>query len=883
MKINTWEKIEAIYDQALAIDVDERLKFVQAKTKGDNALYIQVIKMLSSEDGFMEVYPGLISNVATVSEQIPISLDHFKIIKKVATGGMGRVYLAQSMNADVDIYVALKTIRIELLNKDLKVKFQNEKEILSKLQHKNIAKLIDAGVSQGDIPYIATEWIEGESIVEYCRHNRLKLKDRLRLFQQMCAAVCFAHNKLIIHRDIKPDNILVDGHGQVKLLDFGIAKIIDENQNKNTQTQIFTPNYAAPEQINGQPCAVTTDVYSLGVVLFEMLTQNRRFNLLGLSISQKIKAVCSPKGIDLKNLPTQEKLPYPVNLLKGELINIINKATHFDQSRRYESVSALTSDVKNYLNQRPVTATKDNLFYHFKMFILRNTLASFLTATVLITAVVGMYWNNKQVQLKLQEAQKSQVMLTFFKDVLNKATPAQGGSFNMTVKQMFENGMAEFDFDAIENSYIKAEVAAQMAMIYSQLGHSSSAKKYNDMALDYYSFDLTNKKNASSYMQYALREASNLVTQKEFDQAIVLIDDIFAKVKGREVENGPMSLAYLYLGRIYGGLGENRDIEKSQLFFDQSQQLAEEIDDFSKIAEINYYKYQLYKDINSYEDSKKYVETAEKYFQKNNNDDGRNNQNLAVLRSDFADLLSNHGDLIQAEKEYKKSIVQHHKIFASDNYTTLINRAKNLLLLGQNRKALDNLTKAQTLFNQENRNKNINYYGLLMYKAMALTELKDFNLAGELYTQVLKFMQDLLPADHRIIKIVINHQADYYLKSNNLMAVKQTQKILLAFLENNDKTKHLKNSLIVTTSINLANSYLYLENPALAAKYYGQATSLVSKNIDQYQQSWWYWLLQTGSSLVNNKHIRFNTAKQQLLYLVSEDQWYDSFFKWELQ
>src|SRR5690606_14653059 len=214
---------------------------------------------------------------------------------------------------------------VELISIELKAKFQNEKQVLSRLQHKNIAGLIDAGITENNIPYIATQWIEGLNIREYCIEHKPSLKARLRLFLQICEAVAFAHNNLIIHRDLKPDNILIDIHKQIQLLDFGIAKIIDDNQNNQNQTQVYTPDYAAPEQINGESCPFATDIYSLGLILFELPTNAKRFTLSDLSISNKIKAITVPAKIDYQPLVSESAPPYNLTRIKGPFENIINK------------------------------------------------------------------------------------------------------------------------------------------------------------------------------------------------------------------------------------------------------------------------------------------------------------------------------------------------------------------------------------------------------------------------------------------------------------------------------------------------------------------------------------------------------------------------------
>lgn len=422
--IKEWKKITAIYDEAIKLKDSEQKEFVKNNADGNKHLSRQVMKMLDSENiqDFMGKFPGKIKP-ENIDLATPKQLGHFKILKKIATGGMGRVYLGQSITADVQIKVALKTIRIELINDDLKQKFQNEKNILSKLQHKNIASLIDAGVTENKIPYIATEWVDGQNIKNYCIDKNLSIKQRLKLFLQICEAMTFAHNKLIIHRDLKPDNILVNEQQQIKLLDFGIAKIIDENQYGSTQTQIFTPDYAAPEQLSGQRCTAATDIYSLGIVLFELLTNSKRFNLSDMPMTEIIKIIAAPKAIKLSDIKPIFALPYPFSKIDGALNTIIKKAMHPDPSRRYDSVSSLSLDVENYLGNHPIMAMKDSYWYKFKMLVLRNKISSAIILLALAITSTSFVLTIEQLNEKLLEVEKSQQVTDFLINSIQASDP----------------------------------------------------------------------------------------------------------------------------------------------------------------------------------------------------------------------------------------------------------------------------------------------------------------------------------------------------------------------------------------------------------------------------------------------------------------------------
>ncbi len=814
-------------------------------------------------------------------------LGHFKILKKIATGGMGRVYLAQSTMADVPIKVALKTIRVELINAELKRKFQNEKNILAKLQHKNIASLIDAGVTDNQIPYIATEWVNGKNIKDYCIENNLSIKKRLKLFLQICDAMVFAHNKLIIHRDLKPDNILVNDQKQVKLLDFGIAKIVDENQNKQTQTQIFTPDYAAPEQLSGEMCTAATDIYSLGVILFEMLTNSKRFNLAGLAIAEKIKAIAIPKLADLSDIQPEHKLVYSVSNLKGALYTIINKAMHVEPSRRYNSVSELATDIENYLENRPIKAMNDSVFYKTKMLLLRNKLASSFLVVAFVGITSGLIIANTQLILKNKEAKKSQAMLDFFGEILKAASPVQGGSLNMPAHEMFEKGIAKFNIHKLEDSYVKAEIANKISLLYTELGQRQKSTDFAQIATDYYAANLSEGLNASAYLQNAMRIANGLLLENDKNIAKDYILNSINKVKGYSVLPNQMGLAYIYLARTHGTKGSNFNKIKAFEYFAKAEIMVNKIVDndnkkHSLLGEINYYKQAQFYNSNTYDEDLEYLNKAESHFKSSLN--GQYNPNLNAVMANKADLYSRSGQYQKAEDYYIKSIQYRSEMYSKQSYVSLANQAKNYLRMGQFNKALTNLNKAQDLFNKSNKNKNINYYGILLNKSNALVGLEQYQQVQLKFDEILEFMRKLLPANHYIIKIVINDKAAFYLKSGNILKVALSKKKLKEYLDNDNETTPLKASIRLSSLINLGNIYLFEKNYDLALKHYQMADKTTTNEIEKHNQGWLYWKLQTGLELTklktdNSKNLKkFNHAKKQLLDLVSQDTWYDEFY-----
>ncbi|HHL31429.1 MAG TPA: serine/threonine protein kinase [Oceanospirillales bacterium] len=888
MNKEVWQKIESIYDQATDIDKMEQKEFVKNKARGDDQVIAQVLKMLEADaQTFMQDSPQFNLNLDELDFTKLDTLGHFKIIRKVATGGMGRVYLAQSSHADVPIKVALKTIRIELINSDLEHKFQNEKHILAKLQHHNIASLIDAGVTENKIPYIATQWIDGRNINQYSNDKALTIKERLNLFLQICSAVSFAHNKLIIHRDLKPDNILVDAEGQVKLLDFGIAKIIDDNQASSTQTQIYTPDYAAPEQINGEMCTVATDVYSLGIVLFELLTNHKRFDLSNMSMAEKIKAICAAKPIDINKLMqqhTSKKTPVPYSpKINGILITIINKATHLDPSRRYENVSALVADIKNYLAQRPIVAMKDSVLYQSKMFLLRNKLASFLTLVTLLAVVGGLYVSNQQMQMKLKESQKAAVLLDFFQGILQSASPAQGGSTNISVKQMFDSGIARYDFDNITDPYIKAELSSQIGLIYGQLGNLEKHREYIESALDYYVHNLDSKNNADAYLKYATEIASTYTNNEEYDKASALLLAALTRVEKYSLNPANLAGVYLELATIEKEINRYKDTKvtpKAQAYLKQAESLLKGTDNPMLIGEVNMFKHD-FGEVPSAE-AMAYIETAEQNFSKAQ--EGGFNPNLQDARSVRAHFLMLAGKYQQAEQLYEKIRQATLATYGSDDFVGLITQADNLNILGRFDKAKALLQEAQIVHEEFNLAKNPPYYGSLLYRAQVMVEYQEFAQAAELFAQNFAYFSKILPETHSYLKIAQSQRSELYLKSGNDEKLALAKLQLEKYLADNAQNKKLSAYFRYALHIKLGNINLYFKDYAKAFEHYNKAQVMTESNPSRFNQARVYWELQTGWQLARIKNGEsgqigeFGKNKKILLDRVSNDDWYDEFY-----
>ncbi len=380
MNVETWKKVDTLFNQALDISPLEREEFLRASCNGDNEIRQAVLDMLKADEDadFLEASPVQALNETAFSEKfIGKQIGRFKILHEIGQGGMGAVFAAVRTD-EIQQKVALKILRHSFPSQALLDRFRQEQQILSSLEHPNIARLIDAGTTADGLPFLAMEFVEGKSIDEYCREQNLRPKEILELFRTVCSAVSYAHQHLVIHRDLKPSNIIVSAEGAVKLLDFGIAKLLTNEADNVTQTAqvMMTPAYASPEQAKGENITTVTDIYSLGVILHELLTGERPQNF-------------ETKTDEPKSRSTKQ------NILRGEVRNIVAMALRAERERRYVSVEQFSEDIRRYLNGLPIIARPDTFSYRASKFYQRNKIAvaaGIIAVIALLGGIIATTW-----------------------------------------------------------------------------------------------------------------------------------------------------------------------------------------------------------------------------------------------------------------------------------------------------------------------------------------------------------------------------------------------------------------------------------------------------------------------------------------------------------
>ncbi|HKS40040.1 MAG TPA: protein kinase [Blastocatellia bacterium] len=429
-----WQKIDQILDVVLELDACERTKFLNRTCADDIELLSEVESLLaaSEQSGSFIESPFLSAADLGDTDSISLagqSLGPYRLLREIGCGGMGVVYLAVRADDEFKKQVAIKLVQSGPHNKDLLRRFRRERQILANLDHPNIARLFDGGTTEQGLPYLVMEYITGTPITEYCDERKLSITDRLKLFRDVCAAVQHAHQSLVIHCDLKPSNILVTLGGEVKLLDFGIAKLLDATSvalNATTGVPVMTPEYASPEQICGEPVTTASDVYSLGIVLYELLTGHYPYRFKDRSLSEIIRVICEqepePPSRAISRIETNNGKPQttlspetvsrtregrPEKLrarLRGDLSAIVLTALRKDPQCRYSTVEQLSEDIRRHLEGQVVFARKATFAYRAGKFIRRYKTGATVALILLLILLGGIFATLRQASIARQEA-----------------------------------------------------------------------------------------------------------------------------------------------------------------------------------------------------------------------------------------------------------------------------------------------------------------------------------------------------------------------------------------------------------------------------------------------------------------------------------------------
>ncbi|HEV2853609.1 MAG TPA: serine/threonine-protein kinase [Thermoanaerobaculia bacterium] len=508
-----WRRIDRIFAHLLELPREQRRAFLGEACRGDPELLREVERLLDADERnatFLERPAGELLGFPAPSPGTEEGslLGPYRLLRKIGGGGMGTVYLARREDEHYQREVAVKVLRSGLESTEALHRFFAERQILARLEHPNIARLYDGGSTEDGRPYLVMELVEGLPVDQYCDRNRLTVEQRLDLFRRIGSAVQYAHQNLLVHRDLKPGNILVTAGGEPKLLDFGIAKrLAPESAEDLDRTRdglrMMTPSYASPEQVKGEPVATASDVYSLGVLLYELLAGRGPFQLAPSgpsrgSLPHEIeRAICEQEperpseALFRPGDPPPEEIARnrktrPTALqrrLQGDLDNIILMALRKEPERRYASVGQLSRDLESHLRSLPVAARPDTLLYRGRKFLRRHRAG--VAAAVLVVLIAAGFMASLMAQGRrlARERDKARYTLSFLVDTFKQADPYHTQGERLTAREILDRGANRVSHDFQSQPEVQAAVMDAIGEVDLGLGRYDEAQPLLERAL----------------------------------------------------------------------------------------------------------------------------------------------------------------------------------------------------------------------------------------------------------------------------------------------------------------------------------------------------------------------------------------------------------------
>ncbi len=478
-----WQRLKDLFAEASeAPDEDrrERLARLAAEEPDLAAELEELLAAHRADGGFVE---QIVADAArdVVRPEDPSSwtgrrVGPYELLRPIGEGGMGAVFLARRADAEYEATVAVKMLRPGLFSEESLRRFRAERQALASLNHPGIARLLDGGTTPEGSPYIVMEHVDGVPVDAYAEARGLSTSQRLVLFRAVCEAVQFAHRNLIVHRDLKPANVLVTAEGEPRLLDFGIAKALDEDAATGLTRageRVLTPDYASPEQIRGEAVTTATDVYSLGVVLYRLLTRKHPYAFPSGRTSEIERIVCEAEP-DRPSVHAGE--------LRGDLDNVLMKALAKEPERRYATVEQLSEDLRRYLAGEPVSARKATFGYRASRFLRRHRAGSIAAAVAAAALLAGLAMSLSAARTARLEARKAERVNAFLQTILGAASPWRDGS-KVTVKEVLDRASRRVDAELVDEPAVEASVRRTLGETYAGLGLYDAAEAHLRRAL----------------------------------------------------------------------------------------------------------------------------------------------------------------------------------------------------------------------------------------------------------------------------------------------------------------------------------------------------------------------------------------------------------------
>lgn len=791
MNPERWNKIRSLFEKALELNPSNRENFLKNECDEDKELFDEVMSLLAADEKQHSIFSGSAADYVAIDDA---NLDgktfgNYRAINQIGSGGMGSVYLAERADGVFEQKVALKVVKPGMNSHEIITRFEEERQILARLQHPNIARLLDGGISELGLPYFTMEYVEGKPITEYCDEKNLTIEQRLELFKKVCEAVLYAHQNLVIHRDIKPSNIIVQDDGTVKLLDFGIAKVFEEDADQKfvtrTGMRVMTPEYASPEQVKGQPVSTATDIYSLGLILYQLLTGCPPYEVTSTSALEMERIICltepqKPSAMVTKifySVQSRKKtapdyisekrkitIPKLKKRISGDLDNICLMAIRKEPERRYNSIAQFITDIDNHLNELPISARKSTAGYRTRKFIQRHKVGVVVaTIAVLLIALVTTFYTIQLAEERDRaqlEAEKAKKVSEFLAGIFQVSDPEQSKGESITARELLDNGVKRIESELADQPEVLANMLGVTGIVYKSLGLYDNTQALLEKA---YSINDSLFGGNSPETARSLNDLANLnFAMGDYESAIEKFNEAIEKRKyiyGEESLEAAESMNDLGMVlREEGKYDESKKLltnslsVRKKIMSSESPEVAQSINNFGLLKE----------DMGEFEEAKKLLDEALQIKEKIH---GKIHPSVTETMGNLAFLLQQMGEYEEASKLFNKTIEIDKRLFGDLHpviSTDLYNLASNTALMG------------------------------------------DLNAAEKLYTEVLELDKKLLGEEHPYIALDINNLAGIYSDKGDY---KKAEKLYKQSLNLNKKIYGDEHPEVATSLSNLGVMY----------------------------------------------------------------------------
>ncbi|MEX0662488.1 MAG: serine/threonine-protein kinase [Balneolaceae bacterium] len=791
-----WQEVETIIDDVLDLPHHQRKNHIKEKCGSNEVLKNTVTQLLESifaSEGWLEELKEHKYDFYDDSNEIKAHTEDFDfkghkvgaytIRKKIGQGGMGIVYRGERADGDFEHTVAIKLIRTGMDTPENIRLFNRERNILAGLNHPGIAKLFDGGVIQNGAPYLVMEYVEGTPIVQYCDEKKLTIDERINLFLNVLEAVRHAHENLIIHHDLKPDNIFITEEGQVKILDFGIAKLLDTGVEHSdnltlTRARILTPKYASPEQIRQESVTTATDMYALGIILHQLLTGLHPYNLQNKSVYETEQTVLnteprlpsyrlsSTEGSEVIAEKRSEKPLSLIRHLRGDLDAIQLKGIEKNPTQRYRTARELTNELEKYRSALPVSARNSTFGYRFNKFLSRNRVALSIVGLFILITTLFLFYHTNQISKERDQAefqaQKATSVQSFLVDIFryNNPNADEYAGKDLTAQELLQTGLANVEDDLQHQPETQIGIMTSIGEALRNLDELDEAEQAMQKAIEKSEthFGTNDLRTASIYTSLALlkRDAGEYEESDELIREAIEINETSTDTALKQLANKYSILAYNQAHQSQFDKSEELFLYADSLYIaSEDSNSVERYNTLSNYAEV---KSRMGKHNEALEFNKKALDFYRELY-------GHDHLNIATTLNKMGKNHHHLGNHSEADQYYRQSLEIKLKLMDEDNTavaSTYQSMAINLRVMGHYKKAEEYALKDLEIMQQVYDEDNIRIVFSLNIVALTKQDLEEYEEAEQIYKKIIAIQEAYYDEENTQLAATIYNLASLY-------------------------------------------------------------------------------------------------------------------------